>query len=155
MMYKICCALFLALAVAGPVAFGSSNLRTRELQGCYTCSGNDPCEEESSDYFGHCDKHKFIQCSNGYCNEFDCAGNTVWDEDAEKCDYDDELPPCEGEHECENPCTQDNINDGVYFHEHCDKRRWYLQCASVGVCYEMRCDAGTMWDDEVKACDHV
>mmetsp|Transcript_15169 Transcript_15169/g.28932 ORF Transcript_15169/g.28932 Transcript_15169/m.28932 type:complete len:165 (-) Transcript_15169:298-792(-) len=161
MKYNTCSAFFAVLAV-GSIASVSSeagagnlrrNLGSDSNDDCYKCGENDPCgHDHGSGFHKHCNKNKYIQCSNGYCYDMKCPDGTVWDQDEETCGFGKaKLGSCGS---CdENPCTKQNIKAGMFYHPHCDKKKKYLQCgARAGMCFERTCGSGTKWDQDMMAC---
>eukprot|EP00957_Ditylum_brightwellii_P039219 2967223-Ditylum_brightwellii.AAC.1 len=57
-------------------------------------------------------------------------------------------------HTCSNnsPCTRENIDDGEFYHSHCDANK-FVQCDEFGGCHEMPCGAGLIWDQDAMTCN--
>jgi len=73
----------------GDEAFAFKNIKI--IGQCSTCSENNPCPPdqvilEQQFYFTHCDKFKFVQCSQwGSCYEMPCAPGTEWSQEVLTC----------------------------------------------------------------------
>jgi len=51
-----------------------------------------------------------------------------------------------------NPCTKENIAQGKFYFPH-DNPNQYVQCGSVGQCFDMFCPAGLVWDKDILTCN--
>ena len=119
---------------------------------CDTGYCGNPCTAENIEdgnfYHEHCtEDNKFIQCDNhGGCFVMPCASGTVWSQKHQVCVHECNPYPCD------NPCTDDNIEDGHFYHEHCKKDNKFIQCDDFGGCFAMDCADGTVWSQEDLTC---
>ena len=120
---------------------------------CDTGYCGNPCTAENVEdgnfYHEHCtEDDKFIQCDDrGGCFVMPCASGTVWSQKHQVCVH--ECNPS-----CDNPCTDDNIEDGHFYHEHCKKDDQFIQCDDFGGCFTRDCADGTVWSQEDLTCVH-
>lgn len=52
-----------------------------------------------------------------------------------------------------NPCTEDNANQGLFYFEASAGPGYYIQCSEWQQCYEISCAPGTEWDQSLLICN--
>ena len=53
-----------------------------------------------------------------------------------------------------NPCTDENIGKGDFYHPHHDESS-FVQCDEHGGCFVRDCPEGTVWDQDALTCVHA
>jgi hypothetical protein len=118
---------------------------------------DDPCGDDAEckcecDVGWHGDK-----CEFGPCDPDPCEDGHVCipgDDGTYECE-------CEGDHcevgpgyDCEdnNPCTDENIANGHFYHPHHNPNK-FVQCDEHGGCFVMDCPPGLVWDPEAYTCN--
>mmetsp|Transcript_42664 Transcript_42664/g.78897 ORF Transcript_42664/g.78897 Transcript_42664/m.78897 type:complete len:165 (-) Transcript_42664:227-721(-) len=59
--------------------------------------------------------------------------------------------PCDPD-ECANPCTEESVAKGEFYHPHCKSDDKFVQCDEFRECTIMPCAPGTKWSQAESTC---